>query len=48
MHRNACAEESPDCINYYGWYEAAVGLAVGCRSDASAFRSAVPCNLTCQ
>lgn len=48
MHHNTYSKESPDCINYYRWYKAMVGLAIGCRSNASAFLSAVPCNLTCQ
>lgn len=48
MHDNTYSEESPDCINSYRWYETTEGLAVDCRSDAIAFLSAVPCNLTCQ
>jgi len=48
MHHNIYSKESPDCINYYRWYETTAGLAVDCKSSASAFLSAVLCNLTCQ
>lgn len=39
MHHNIYSEESPDCINYYRWYETTAGLAIDCRSNASAFLS---------